>query len=77
MPTPTTAWRCAGCGAVHAEFAKAEKCEDFHGSLAERHQMHYRSCGCLGYSAECCDPTCPCVVPVTGREGKAHPLRRD
>lgn len=29
-------------------------------TVAERHQEHYRSCGCLSDSAECCDPTCPC-----------------
>jgi hypothetical protein len=29
-------------------------------SLARRHQQHYRSCGCLGDSAECCVPSCAC-----------------
>lgn len=25
---------------------------------AQRHQAHYRTCGCLGDKAECCDPSC-------------------
>lgn len=29
-------------------------------SLAERHQEHYRTCNCLGNSAECCVPDCEC-----------------
>lgn len=44
-------------------------------TVNERHTLHYRSCGCLGDSAECCDPSCPCTVPVAGREGEAHRLR--
>jgi len=29
-------------------------------SLARKHQEHYRSCNCLGDSAECCVPSCEC-----------------
>jgi hypothetical protein len=29
-------------------------------TLAQRHQEHYRSCGCLGDSAECCVYGCEC-----------------
>lgn len=37
-------------------------------TLAEKHQAHYRSCGCLGDSAICCDPTCEChEADVSGR----------
>ena len=32
-------------------------------TLAERHADHYRTCGCLGDSAECCVPTCECHAP--------------
>lgn len=31
-------------------------------ALAEKHQAHYRSCGCLGGSSTCCDLECICHV---------------
>ncbi len=30
------------------------------GVVAAKHVEHYRTCGCLGDSAVCCDATCPC-----------------
>lgn len=64
MPVKTVAWQCRQCESVHRWLEDAEKCEDFHGSIAERHQIHYRSCNCLGDSAECCDSRCGCHEPV-------------
>jgi hypothetical protein len=34
--------------------------EDSARTLAEKHVEHYRSCGCLGDGAVCCDPRCEC-----------------
>lgn len=31
--------------------------------LAQKHQEHYRSCNCLGDSAECCVASCECHDP--------------
>jgi len=37
-------------------------------SIAARHQAHYRYCGCLGDSSECCDATCPCHSEARGEQ---------
>ena len=39
-------------------------------TLAQKHQEHYRSCGCLGDSAECCEPGCECHT-ANGSQGGA------
>lgn len=44
-------------------------------SIAARHQAHYRNCGCLGDSSECCDATCPChddAQTVPERQWQPH-----
>lgn len=33
-------------------------------SIGERHQRHYQTCNCLGDTAICCDPACPCKVQL-------------
>ena len=43
--------------------------------IEQQHIEHYRNCGCLGDSAECCDPSCPChqiVPPFDSREHLAE-----
>ena len=40
-------------------------------TLSEKHMRHYRSCNCLGDSAECCRTDCEChVVHGTPSEGE-------
>jgi hypothetical protein len=58
--TYTPPSKCPTCG---------QSWPDENGStLAQKHQEHYRSCGCLGDSAECCVPGCECHDDVTDPE---------
>lgn len=44
-----------------ARFARNTPDEPYE-DVAAKHQFHYRLCGCLGDSAECCDKECICHV---------------
>lgn len=45
---------------VWQDLYKQERTKNRLVSTAQRHVEHYRTCGCLGDSDRCCDPTC-CV----------------
>jgi len=50
-------------------YEPGERLDPLNESVEQRHIKHYSNCNCLGDSAECCVPSCPCHQQISGDTG--------